>query len=179
MRRAAAGLALAGALHGSACLLPQTDTILPDIPPPLNQPPRIVQSGLQPPTSIFQVDGGPGCPELVFAAPVEDPDVNDVIFYDYYVDANVNPGPVTQGTLAPSGEPLRTEEASYTVSFSVPGPLTSPGTHLVEVVVADGPLINRVPLPRTVQLPDGGTRTDPTFAVTNAWEVTVTGGPCP
>jgi hypothetical protein len=179
VRRGRVGVALAGALLGGACLIPQEDNILPDLPPPLNQPPRIVESEVQPPTSIFSVDGGTGCPAVVFQAPVEDPDVNDLLFFDYFVDANLNPNSVAQGTISPSGVPLRTEMATYTVAFPSGSPASSPGVHLVEVVVADGPLINRVPLPRTVPLPDGGTRIDPTFAVSHAWQVTVTGGACP
>lgn len=179
MRPSRTWVAFTWALLGGGCLIPQEDNILPDIPPPLNQPPRIVETAVQPPATIFQVDGGTGCAGVVFRTPVEDPDVNDLLFFDYFVDANVNPNSVAQGTLAPSGVPLRTDEATYTVSFAAPGPASSPGIHLVEVVVADGPIVNRVSLPRTVPLPDGGTRVDPTFAVSHAWQMTVTDGGCP
>ncbi|HMK74028.1 MAG TPA: hypothetical protein VK454_11860 [Myxococcaceae bacterium] len=175
MNRGWVGGALAAAFLGGACLIPQEDNILPDLPPPLNQPPRIVESEVQPPETLFSVDGGTGCPPLLFQAPVEDPDVNDLLFFEYFVDANS----VVQGTIPPSGAPLRTEEAAYTVTFPSGTPASNPGIHLVELVVADGPLINRVPLPRTVPLPDGGSRVDPTFAVSHAWQVTVTGGACP
>jgi hypothetical protein len=177
MRSARAGLV--ACLLLSACLLPQEDALLVDLPPPLNRPPRILEEMVQPSSRIFTVDGGAGCPALVFTAPVEDPDTLDVLFYDFYVDADVNPADVAQGLIPASGTLLRSQRATYTVDFASPGPVQTPGTHLVEVLVADGPLVNRVPLPRSVALGDGGTRLDPTFVVSYAWQVTVSGSPCP
>jgi hypothetical protein len=163
-----------------ACLLPQDDTILVDIPPPVNQPPAIVEAEVLPLSRIFSVDGGPGCPDLVFSAPVEDPDLLDVLYYDFYVDSDAgSTGLVAQGSVPPSGNAFRTQPASYDVDWSSPGPLQTQGTHLVEVLVADGPLVNGVPQPRSVALADGGTRIDETFAVSFSWLVTVTGGACP
>jgi hypothetical protein len=163
-----------------ACLLPQEDTLLSDDSPPVNQPPAILEAEVQPSSRILSVDGGTGCPDLVFSAPVEDPDVGDTLYFDFYVDSDAgSTGQVAQGTVPPSGTAQRVQAASYTVSFASTGPVQTPGTHLVEVLVADGPLVNGIPLPRTVDLPDGGTRTDVTFAVSYAWLVTVTAGPCP
>jgi hypothetical protein len=162
-----------------ACLLPQDDTILQDIPPPVNRPPAILENAVQPSSRMFTLDGGTGCPNLVFSAPVEDPDVQDILYFDYYVDPTANTGQVAQGTVPPSGTAIRTEAATYTVSFADAGPVQTPGTHLVEVLVADGPLVNGMPVPRTVALSDGGTRIDATFAVSYVWLVTVTGTPCP
>jgi hypothetical protein len=180
LRRASPCVALLLASLGvAACLLPQDDTILEDIPPPVNQPPAIVENEVQPPSRIFSVDGGTGCPDLTFSAPVEDPDFQDILYFDFYVDSSADTGQVAQGTVAPSASYVRTEPATYTVDFSKPGPVQTPGTHLVEVLVADGPLVNGVPVPRTVLLPDGGTRIDATFAVSYAWQVTVTAGSCP
>ena len=167
------------ALFFGACLLPQEDTLLEDIPPPVNQPPAILENAVQPSARILTVDGGSGCPNLVFSAPVEDPDVRDILYFDYYVDSSADNGQVAQGTVPPSGTALRTEAATYTVNFAEAGPVQTPGTHLVEVLVADGPLVNGMPVPRAVTLPDGGTRIDATFAVSYVWLVTVTGAPCP
>lgn len=170
--------ALAGLL--GACLLPQDDTILVDVAPPVNQPPAIVESQVQPASRIFTVDGGPRCPDLVFTVPVEDPDLDDVLYFDFYVDSDAgSTGLVTEGTVPPSGNAFRTEPATYDVDWSSPGPLQTVGMHVVEALVADGPLVNGVPQPRTVDLPDGGTRIDETFAVSFSWLVTVTGGACP
>jgi hypothetical protein len=170
--------ALASLLLG-ACLLPQDDTILPDIVPSLNQPPAILEALVQPSTRIFSIDGGSSCPDLVFSAPVEDPDIGDTLYFDYYVDSNADTGLVEQGTVPPSGSAIRTAAASYTVDFAETGPVQVPGTHFVEVLVADGVLVNGMPLPKTVVLPDGGTRQDTTFAVSYVWLVTVTPGGCP
>jgi hypothetical protein len=86
---------------------------------------------------------------------------------------------VKQATLPNGGKPERPDPAEYDVSFEVPGPLQQPGEHVVEVLVADGPLVNRDPQPRVVILLDGGTALDPSYAVTYAWVVTVNPGPCP
>jgi hypothetical protein len=171
----ALGAAALGVLLFAGCLLPQEDTILEDIPPPVNQPPAIVESEVQPSSRSFTVDGGAGCPNLVFSAPVEDPDLEDILYFDYYVDT----AQVEQGTVPPNGNAFRAEAATYSVDFGDAGPVQTPGMHVVEVLVADGPLVNGVPVPRTVTLPDGGTRIDTTYAVSYVWLVTVTGGPCP
>jgi hypothetical protein len=162
-----------------ACLLPQDDNILVDISPPVNRPPGILEAEVEPSNRIFTVDGGAGCPDLTFTAPVEDPDLEDVLYFNFYVDSEVDSAQVAQGTVPPSGSAIRAQPATYSVSFSSPGKVQTPGTHFVEVLVADGPLVNGVPQPKTVALPDGGTRTDDTFAVSYVWLVTVTGGPCP
>jgi hypothetical protein len=175
VRPGALSAAALGAVLYVGCLLPQDDTILEDIPPPVNQPPAILESEVQPSSRAFTVDGGVGCPNLLFSAPLEDPDIQDILYFDYYVDT----AQVEQGTVPPSGNAFRTEAASYTVDFSDAGPLQSPGMHVVEVLVADGPLVNGVPVPRMVLLPDGGTRVDTTYAVSYVWLMTVTGGPCP
>jgi hypothetical protein len=86
---------------------------------------------------------------------------------------------VKQATITNNGQAERSDPASYEVSFATPGPLQQPGDHVVEVLVADGALVNRDPQPRTVILLDGGTALDPSYAVTYAWTVTVLAGPCP
>jgi hypothetical protein len=173
VRLGALGAAALGAVLYAGCLLPQDDTLLEDIPPPVNQPPAILESEVQPSSRAFTVDGGTGCPNLVFSAPVEDPDIQDILYFDYYLDT----AQVEQGTVPPNGNAFRTEAATYTVEFTDAGP--GPGMHLVEVLVADGPLVNGVPVPRMVTLPDGGTRVDTTYAVSYVWLMTVTGGGCP
>ncbi len=179
MRPIAVLTTLLCALVLGACLLPQDDSILVDIPPPVNQPPAILDTQVQPSSRIFTVDGGPGCPDLLFSVPVEDPDLMDVLYYDFYVDTTADTGQVAQGTVQPSGSAIRTQPATYDVNFANPGPVQTPGTHFIEALVADGPLVNGVPQPLTVALLDGGTRLDQTFAVSFSWLVKVTGGPCP
>ena len=178
--RAAARLAALGCTAAlGACLLPQDDNILEDLPTAANQPPSILEAQVQPSTRVFAVDGGANCPDLTFSAPVEDADLSDLLYYDYYVDATADTGLVAQGTIPPSGSAFRSEAATYTVHFATPGRLQTPGMHWVEVLVADGPLVNGMPVPISTPLPDGGTTLETTYAVSYVWLVTVTDGGCP
>ena len=172
----AALLAVAGL---SACLLPQDDNILADLSTAPNQPPSILEAKVQPPTHLFSVDGGADCPPLTFSAPVEDADLADLLYFNFYADTTADTGLVAQGTIPPSGSAFRTEAATYTVNFAAPGPVQTPGTHFVEVLVADGPLVNGAPVPVQVPLPDGGTALQTTYAVSYVWLATVTDGGCP
>lgn len=173
-----AGLVLLLALV-PGCLLPQEDHILGDLPPEKNQPPRILESLLQPSGRFVLVRNGVGCPDLSFLAPVSDPDVNDTLIYNFYIDPDVDPAFVKQSQLSNNGLPDRPDPATLEVSFATTGPLQRPGEHIVEVLVSDGKLVNRDPQPQPVRLPDGGTVLDTTYAVTYAWVVTVSAGGCP
>ena len=93
----------------------------------------------------------------------------DPLIYNFYVDADRFPAFVKQATISKNGQADRSEPATYEVSFATPGPLQQPGDHVVEVLVADGALVNRDPQPRVVTLLDGGTALDPSYAVTYAW----------
>ena len=174
------GLLLGGAVLLPACLLPQEDHVIQPLPPtPANLPPRIVEDLLQPANRFVTVRNGSDCPNLIFQAPVSDPDIGDSLIYNYYVDPNLFPAFVKQATIVNNGQPNRADPASYEVSFATPGPLQQPGEHVVEVLVSDGALVNRDPQPRPVPLIDGGTGLEATYAVTYAWTVTVVAGPCP
>jgi hypothetical protein len=172
------GLLLGSALVLPACLLPQEDHVIQPLPPPLNQPPRILENLLQPASRFFTVRNGGDCPNLIFLAPVSDPDIDDTLIYNFYVDPDLFPGFVKQATIPRSGRADRSTPASFEVSFATPGPLQQPGDHVVEVLVSDGALVNREPQPKPVTLLDGGTGLNPTFAVTYAWTVTAVAGPC-
>jgi hypothetical protein len=174
-----AGWVVAGAILLCGCLIPQEDHVLGDLPPRKNQPPQILENLLQPANRFVTVQNGANCPDLSFVAPVSDPDVDDRLIYNFYVDPDLNPAFVKQAILANGGSPQRPEPATYEVSFAVAGPLQQPGEHVVELLLADGPLVNREPQPRVVTLLDGGTALDPSYAVTYAWVVTVNPGPCP
>jgi hypothetical protein len=174
-----AGLLLGAAVLLPACLLPQEDHLIQPLPPLMNQPPRILEHLLQPASRFVTVRNGSDCPNLTFLAPVSDPDVSDTLIYNFYVDPDLFPAFVKQATINNNGMAVRSDPATYEVSFATPGPLQQPGDHVVEVLVSDGALVNREPQPRKVTLLDGGTALDPSYAVTYAWTVTAVAGPCP
>src|SRR5262249_25784843 len=140
-------LLLGGAILLPACLIAQEDHILQDLPEPANLPPRIVESLVQPANRFVTARNGSDCPILTFSAPVSDPDVTDHLTYNFYVDPDLFPPPVKQADIANNGQADRSDPAIYEVSFATPGPLQQPGDHVVEVLVSDGALVNRVPQP--------------------------------
>ncbi|MGZ6131132.1 MAG: hypothetical protein ACXWLF_03855, partial [Myxococcaceae bacterium] len=129
---------LASALVLPACIIPQTDNILEPIPQALNQAPRILEDTLQPPGRFVTVKNGAGCPNLAFVVTVADADLTDTLYYNFYVDADVNPSFVKQGVIGTDGQVVRSEPATYEVSFATANPLQQAGDHVVEVLVADG-----------------------------------------
>ena len=162
-----------------ACLISQEDHIIQPLPPAKNQPPRILEDLIQPPGRFVTSRNGLDCPNLLFSAKVADPDIKDLLFYNFYVDADVNPAPVKQSSISnPTNEEVRAEPATYEFSFATVGALQQPGNHVVELLLADGALVNRQPQPRLVQQLDGGLEEDPSYAVSYAWTVTILAGPC-
>ena len=162
-----------------ACLIPPDDRILDFPPPAQNRPPRIIENLAQPDRRVT-LGTGTTCLQT-FSVQVEDPDVDDPIIARWYVDydATSNPAPYGQDQrLDNNGKALRDEPATLTLAPSSSGsPLATTGAHLVEVLVADGRLVNREPLPHP-SVEDGGL--NPSYAVTYAWLVTVDDGvPCP
>lgn len=172
------GLLLGAAVVLPACLVSQEDHIIQPLPPAANQPPRILEDVLQPASRFVTVHNGSDCPNLIFSAPVSDPDVADTLIYNFYVDPDLFPPFVKQATITNNGQANRADPAIYEVSFATPGPLQQPGEHVVEVLVSDGALVGRDPQPRPIILLDGGTGLEPTYAVTFAWTVTTVAGPC-
>jgi len=179
VRIAALAALLGAAVLLPSCLLPQEDHVIQPLPPAANQPPRIREDKLQPSSRFVTTHNAADCPNLSFVAPVADPDVGDTLIYNFYLDPDLYPAFVKQATLANNGQENRDDPATYEVSFASPGPLQQPGDHVVEILLSDGALVNRSPVPRIVPLLDGGTALDPTYAVTYAWTVTVLAGPCP
>jgi hypothetical protein len=175
------GLAWAAAVAGG-CLVPQDDTLLEGIPERRNRPPRIVEDQVQPPDSIIQDFGAGDLCELDFSVVVEDPDVDDLITVRWYLDYNnQNPtGYYREFQLANNGEPQRGDRATLRINLrAANSPLSTPGTHLVEAVVADTRLVGRDPQPvSTIPLDDGGVIINPGYVVTRSWFVTTVRGDC-
>jgi hypothetical protein len=173
---------LAAALCAMAmwgCLLPQDDHYLDLIPDSRNKPPRILESLVFPDRMVI-TNNGADC-SVVFSARVEDPDVGDPITVRWYVDydPSSNPSYYRESRLANNGKPIRDESATLTMNIdSLGNPLQVVGDHLVELLVADGTLLNRDPQPRD-EPTDGGAPQNLTYAVTYAWFVSVEAGTCP
>ena len=167
----------------TGCLIPQDETLGSE-PVPANQPPRIVENQVSPQTRIIREFGSDSC-RLSFELVVTDPDVNDRIDVNWYVDYAPGRMPVSSSSLAPttSSSPLRDDRATFDVDLSAAAsPLSAPGLHLVEAVVADRQLdLNtRLPFPVPRQNPDGGPGLQVVegFAVTYAWTVETVAGGC-
>jgi hypothetical protein len=170
-------LALAG------CVIPQDDTLFAGQSQPPNRPPRIVENQVSPQTRIIREFGSDTC-RLAFELLVTDPDVNDRIGVSWYVDYAPGRAPVWTSSLTPTNSPLRDDRATFDVDLSAAAsPLSAPGLHLVEAVVADRQLdfSTRLPFPDLMDNPDGGPRlvSDEGYAVTYAWVVETVAGVCP
>jgi hypothetical protein len=141
-----------------------------------------VESQVQPPEPIIQDFGAQGLCELDFSVVVEDLDVDDLLTVRWYLDYdNQNPtGPYREFQLANNGEPQRGDRATLRINLrAANSPLSAPGVHLVEAVVADTRLVGRDPVPVSRVVLDGGAVIiNPGYVVTHAWFVTTVHGDC-
>ena len=164
----------------SACLLPQSDQLIDDLPPVRNHPPRIVEDTLVPPTRLFSIGNEPSCPPIQFDATVEDADPLDTITSSWWVDGvsyKVRELTLHSSDAGTGALPRGTETIS--IPSASPGALNAVKTHLVELLISDGQLFERTSKRRVVQLGDGGTIEDETYVVTTSWAVVVENRPCP
>lgn len=158
-------------------MVPQDERTLQVPPERLNRPPRIIESLVEPVDRTVVVGGGNGC-RVDFIASVEDLDVDDLLTVNFYIDYDANSNPSFYGQqrrLTNNGSAVRPDTANLSIDLSTLGadnPLTV-GTHLVEVLVSDGQLINRSPQPRQLG-PDG--QTDNTYVAVWSWLVRVEPG---
>ncbi len=170
------------AYMASGCLIPQEDTLLESLPQRRNRPPRIVETQVQPLERIIQDFGASGLCELDFSVVVEDPDVDDLLTVRWYLDYDdQNPtGPYREFQLINNGEPQRGDRPTLRINLrAANSPLSAPGVHLVEAVVADTRLVGREPVPvGRLPLADGGAIINPGFVVTYTWYVTTVSGGC-
>jgi len=168
------------ALPMSACLLPQNDHFLPEVPPQKNRPPRILESTVMPTSRAPQIGNGPHC-QLTFSFNIEDPDINDNLTVFWFVDYNANSltsSPVWFNLIDnPSGRIQRSDSAEYVVQVANPAtPLHEHGTHRVEAVVADGPLVSHDQVLDHESAADAGPNLS--YLVTYGWVVDVTPEDC-
>ena len=146
---AGAGALGAAALRGlPAC--PRTTPSSSDIPPPVNQPPAILESQVQP--SSRDLHRG----RRRRAAPTSSSARRwRTRTSRTFCTSTTTWTPATGGARhrpARAATPSAPKPPPTPWSFADAGPVQTPGMHLVEVLVADGPLVNGVPVPRTVTL---------------------------
>ncbi len=185
---AVAALALGG------CLLPQDDTVLPEIPRPKNTSPQILSVEPAPRTTI-RVGENCRCPDSPFRIFVRDPDPQE-IRSRWFVD-------VPQGSKYGDFTYADGKRVQYQGSALRNAPVESPSTlcavnnsallvpttgrdpHFVEVFIADGEFEDFTADKDVVQVkpdvfpaPDGGTVHDEKRAVHLFWNVHSDPSPC-
>ena len=161
------------------CLVPQ-DYRFSDDPPPFKNNPVTIASPFPDGTVLttYNGEGGPtatAC-RLTFRVSASDPDLDDLITVRWFADYDRTPVILQEDLLQNLGSPTR-GPVELTMDLGVPGnPLSSQATHVLEVLVADGQLVNRTPLPRSSD-PDAGV--NPSFVDQYAWIVKTEPGDCP
>ncbi|RYZ42001.1 MAG: hypothetical protein EOO71_09680 [Myxococcaceae bacterium] len=176
-----AGLGAASLAVGSGCLIPQDEALLEGVPQFKNRPPRIVEEQVEPSERILRAFGVGTCTQD-FSVVVEDPDVDDRLTVEWYVDYNPSEpvGFYRQIVLANTGQPRRDDRGTLHMDLrSANNPLGTPGIHLVEALVTDRHLTNRQPdPPEEVFLADGGLVKNPGFVTSYSWVVNTVAGDC-
>lgn len=124
-----------------ACLLPQDDDILTTVPPPGNRPLRVILGQTQPEQRDSTVQLASNCSApTTFSVKVDDPDTNDVIRAQWFIDPNeryIGGTPGNQGVPTSGGSTVRSLGAPRQFT-NLLGALTDGRKHRVEVVVTDG-----------------------------------------
>lgn len=162
------------------CLVPQDYRFSDDPPPFKNNPVKIVLPTEPEGTTITTNNGqggGSGC-SLDFSVFVTDPDLNDPITVQWFVDYDpvTNPSIYREELLNNVGTPVR-GPADLRMDLDATGnPLKPAGLHVLEFLVADGQIVNRIPQPKS-QDPDAGV--NPSYVDRYVWIVNVEPGDCP
>lgn len=128
-----------------ACVFPQDDQIIPDLPGPSNRPLRVLQDLAQPELREATIKVDTTCPRTLFSIGVEDPNAADEIrarwFVDpnerYVADANKPALDGNAGTLLQPGSQVRRVTATMQFMNLLRG-FADGRPHRVEVVVTDG-----------------------------------------
>jgi hypothetical protein len=173
------GIAALGALCGTGCLLPQEDGVLEEFPR-RNRPPWIREDSVKMNGELPRLVSSGNAPEceLHFEALVEDPDVDDLVRWRYYVDfSQANPAPEQEGEFTNTGNALRRESAQLAVPKIAEHPRFGVGTHMVTLMVFDGELgalkgPGSLPPDDLIPgVPDAG---NPRYSTTVTWVVAIT-----
>lgn len=178
-RRAVASGLLTLAIAMLGCIVPQDFSFSDDPPPFKNNPVKIVQP--DPTGTIITLNNGTGggtaCSED-FAVSAFDPDLNDPITVRWYVDYDpaTNPSILREQLLSNVGSTQRGPSTVH-MDLNAPGnPLVQQGSHVMEVLVADGMLDDeRNPVAKSVD-PDAGV--NPSYVDRYVWIVKTVPGDC-
>jgi len=165
-----------GVLLMSGCLLPQDYKLIDDLPAKvMNRPPRILDDSATP-GLLTVLDVGSDC-SLTFRASVEDPDTDAVgLRVRWFIDwSQSDPQPFDEDTLQPENLSVQGESVSLTLNVNSAGSPLSLGEHVIEVMVADGEILERQP--RQTFDGDGGI-VDPRYSDFYAWFVSVKSTDC-
>jgi hypothetical protein len=126
-----------------ACLLPQDDQIITELPQAANRPLRVLQNLAFPEQRETVAKFGTSCPPPVFSVKVDDPNLGDTIRSQWFIDPierYIGGVPGNPVTLDSAGSTVRTVNA-VTQFTSRLKTLTDGKKHRVEVVVTDGEFI--------------------------------------
>ena len=172
-----------GLVGGSGCLFPQSDQVLPTLPPVKNQPLQIVNvtPAAQPfnfTTGTKPNSGGVPCDDTVFSVLVEDPDVGDTIKSLWYLDKTDVSLPFRPNPVAPTGATQRTIGQPSSNAFKISMSTLTTGMHLLKVYVVDTEFNEEegkdlAAAPRIVQLPDGSDAENPGSIDQYTWVLNV------
>lgn len=173
------------ALIQSACLLPQDDTVLPDLPPKKNSPLRVLAPSIKPEQRKTTIQVGTvseTCPRPEFSMQVSDDDTGDRIRSQWFVDPRPNyeptaTNPVFSGGTIFGGTSVTRQVTAPNAMLTFLTGLVDGKEHLVEAWVTDGEFDPNAP-PTSVShdpqtLPDGTVVTDTAYTDSNVWVVTV------
>ena len=129
-----------GLVGGSGCLFPQSDQVLPTLPPVKNQPLQIVlsdpaaqpydfTSGTKPNTSATP------CDDTTFFINVDDPDLGDTIRSLWFIDKTDVSLPFRPNPVTPGAQVTRKVTQPNSTAFKTAMSSLTTGTHLLTVFV--------------------------------------------
>lgn len=164
----------------TGCIIPQEQDVLEPLPARKNRPVRIVPSTVTPADSRVELENV--CDEVEFIVAVEDPDVDDIIRADFYIDYDrtlPNPLRFSQDILPTSNTAIRPTAARRRFTSDEPNiPLFTVGNHTVEVLVTDTSLDESRAARPALTGPDGGVL-DEGYTDSFTWFITTVSGTCP
>lgn len=167
------GASLAAAVLGSSCLLPVESDLMPELPPRKNRPPRIIP--LAPSSSEQRISMKCNTPQpLEFQVSVEDPDIGDQIVAHWYTHEDNGDNSSVEHFRRQQSKPIGPGGLTTDIFFwteQLGGTGLQNGTHIIELVIADGILVNREAIPKLVELPDGGSVEDRRYVEFMSWTV--------